>query len=252
MIKIYNSFFLAGFIFLSNGVFAQIVNVESKRPGVTNEGWHGSIDLNLNYTRNVSDVLDYGGKASLQYLKRKHRLLLLADLHRIRAGGDDFVNSGYQHIRYNRDLGAKNTFAFEAFQQSLYNAVQLISVRHLAGAGLRFNAVDRDSLKFWMGTLPMHEFEMLTNGSIERNIRQSSYLLFFFAFRNVEFQTINYYQPRWDDFSDFRFSSSNTIEVGILQWLRLVSSAELLYDSRVPDGVPDFVFTLKNGFKFEF
>lgn len=61
---------------------AQIVNVESKRTEKTQEGWHGSLNLSLNLTRNTTDVLDYGAKATVQYLKERHRLLVISDLSR--------------------------------------------------------------------------------------------------------------------------------------------------------------------------
>ena len=245
---------ILAFLLLAGASFsnAQIVNVESKRSGNKQEGWHGSLNLNLNFTRNTGDVFDYGAKGTMQYLKERHRLLVLTDLSRVVAGGTDFINRGYEHVRYNYDFGEKRNFSFEAFQQAQFNGIQRIQFRHLTGAGLRWNAVENDSLKLWVGTLPMYEYEELTTGIIERNLRQSSYVLFFIAFRKFEFQTINYYQPRFDDFSDFRFSSSNNIEFGVLSWLRFVTCLDLTYDSRPPVDVPDLVFTFKNAIKLEF
>lgn len=230
----------------------QIVNVESKRPGATGEGWHGNLNLNLDFTRNTQDVLAYGFKNKVQYQKKKHRVLVLADLSRIRAGGADFVNSGYEHVRYSYSLGESRRFAIEAFQQAQFNSVQKIQFRHLSGAGLRWNVLERDSLKIRTGTLPMYEYEELTDGSIERNFRESTYFLFYIQLKGMEFQTINYYQPKWDDFADYRWSSATSLEFGLLRWLRYTVTFDLLYDSRVPEGVPDLVFTLKNGLGIEF
>jgi hypothetical protein len=232
--------------------FSQIVNVEGKRNGGNQPGLHGSLDLNFSYTRNTQDVLTYGGKTNLQYLKKHHRVLLLADLSRVQAGGADFVNQGFEHIRYNYSFGEKERFAFEGFQQAQFNSVQLIGFRHLTGAGLRYSPIDRDSIKLWCGTLPMFEYEELTTGIIERNLRQSSYLLFFLALKKFEFQSITYYQPRWGDWGDYRLSTNNTLEFGILKWLRYALTLNLLYDSKVPEGVPATVFTLRNGLRLEF
>lgn len=231
---------------------AQIVNVESKRPGSTEDGWHGNLTLNANFTRNTKDILSYGLKNTTQYQKGKHRLLFLADLNRVRAGGDDFVDGGYEHIRYNRSLGQKERWALEAFQQAQFNSIQKIEFRHLAGAGLRWNMVERDSLKLSAGTLPMYEYEELTGGDIERNFRQSTYFLFYAQWKGIEFQTINYYQPKVNDFNDFRWSGKTSLEFGVLTWLRYMLTFDVLYDSRVPEGVPDLVFTLKNGLGVEF
>jgi len=230
---------------------AQIVNVESKRPGTSGEGWHGNVNLNLNYTRNVSNILSYGAKNMIQYKQERHTLLFLTDLSRIYAGGADFVNNGYEHLRYNYALGAKQRFAWEAFEQAQFNSVQKIAFRHLVGTGLRWNIYDADSLKFVTGSLPMFEYEELVDGSIERNIRESTYFLFFISMGGFEFQTINYYQPKINEVRDFRFSNSTTLEFGILRWLRYSVNLDLLYDSRVPAGVPNLVFTLKNGLSIE-
>ena len=232
---------------------AQIVNVESKRPGATQEGWHGNVNLNFSFTRNTSDIYSYGARNNVQYLEDRHRLLVLTDLSRVSAGDDDFINNGYEHIRYNLEFGRKRNFAFEAFQQAQFNSIQKIRFRHLTGLGLRWNVTENDSLKLWLGSLPMFEYEEVTTGVIERNFRKSSYLLFFFTLpKGLEFQTINYYQPRIDDFSDYRLSHTSTLEFGLLTWLRFNVSFNLLYDSRVPEGVPDLIFSLRNGVAMEF
>ena len=243
---------ILAFSSLLHSAQSQIVNVESKRSDNSQEAWHGSLNLSLNFTRNTDDVLDYGAKGTVQYLKQRHRLLVLSDLSRVVAGGTDFINKGYEHVRYNYDFGNKRHFSFEAFQQAQFNGIQRIDFRHLTGAGLRWNILENDSLKLWVGSLPMYEYEKLTTGIIERNFRQSSYVLFFVAFKKFEFQTINYYQPRLDYLSDFRFSSSNSIEFGVLSWLRFVTSLDLTYDSAPPAEVPDLVFTFRNAIKLEF
>jgi len=131
--------------------------------------------------------------------------------------------------------------------------VQKINFRHLTGAGVRLNLFDRDSLKFWMGTLPMFEYEVLTDKTISKDVRQSTYLLFFIELKNgVEFQTIGYYQPRVDWLGDYRLSNSTSLEFGLLKWLRFKVGVDLLYDTNTPEDVPNLIFTLKNGLMAEF
>jgi len=237
---------------LSVPLVAQIVNVEGKRNQLDQEGWHGTVDLNFDLTQNTKTVLTLGARTNVQFLKGRHRVLLLADADRDAANGTNLVDRGYNHLRYNFEFGQKRRLAFEAFNQVQYNSVQLIQYRHLIGAGLRFSLYQTDSLKLWMGSLPMFEYEELTTDIVERNVRQSSYLFFFFARKKFEFQTINYYQPNLADFSDFRLTTGTTIELGILRWLRYVSTLDLTYDSKPPVEVPNVVFTLKNGIKLEF
>lgn len=232
---------------------AQIVNVESKRPGIPEEGWHGNINLSFDYTKNTRTILSYGAKNQVQYLKGKHRLLFLTDLKRVQAGGTDYLNNGYEHIRYNLDIGEKGSFSLEGFQQAQFNSVQKIGFRHLVGAGVRLNVFDKDSLKLWMGTLPMFEYEVLSDKTVSQNFRQSTYLLFFIELKNgAEFQTISYYQPRLDWLGDYRLSNSSSLEFGLFRWLRFSVGAELLFDTNTPEDIPNLIFTLKNGLMVEF
>ncbi|MEZ4721650.1 MAG: DUF481 domain-containing protein [Flavobacteriales bacterium] len=233
-------------------VEAQIVNVESQRPGATDDGWHANINLNLSFQRNTTDILTYGNKSMVQWQQNRNRLLLLTDLNRVQAAGADFVNQGYLHARYNYHLDQKKRFSIEAFQQLQFNTVQLIELRYLAGVGPSWNVIEHDSLKFRVGSLPMYEYEELTTDAIERNIRQSTYLLFFIDFGFCEFQTINYYQPKWGQWSDYRLSSANTLEFTIRTWLKYNVSFNLLMDSGVPAGIPELVFTFRNGLGVEF
>lgn len=241
------------FLLLGSIVQAQIVNVEAKRGALNKqEGWHGNLNFNLSFQRNTYDILTYGNKSTIQWQKKKHRLLLLTDLSRVQAAGSDFVNQGFWHGRYNYHLDEKKRVSMEVFQQVQFNSVQLIQFRYLTGAGLGFNVVEKDSLKFRVGTLPMYEYEELTTNVIERNFRQSTYILLFFKLKTLEFQTINYYQPKINDFSDYRLSSSSSVEFTLRKWLKYNVSFDLLYDSKVPATIPDLVFTLRNGLGVEF
>ncbi|GAB4379292.1 MAG: hypothetical protein Kow0075_09770 [Salibacteraceae bacterium] len=238
-------------LFLSFNGFCQIVNVESRRPGSTDEGLHGNITLSLDFTRNTADLLRYGNRSTIAYKKLRHRWLLLTDLERVKAGNSDFVNGGFEHVRYTYALGESERFAFEAFQQAQFNSVQKINLRLLNGAGLRWNAIRSDSLKLSIGSLPMYEYEETTEG-VQRNIRQSTYLLFFIALGGVEFQTINYFQPKVNDLRDYRISSSSKFEFHLWKGLRFNTTFDLLYDTQVPEGIPSLVFALKNGVAIEF
>lgn len=241
-----------GLLLMIGTAQAQIVNVESKRGDGLAEGWHGNVNLSLSFQKNVSNILTYGNDSKVQYIKNRHTLLLLTDLNRVKAAGENFVNQGYWHARYNYFFGERQRVAFEAFQQMQFNSVQLINFRYLSGAGIGLRLVENDTLKLRAGTLPMFEYEELTTGAIERNIRQSSYLLFFIDLGSVEFQTINYYQPVIGRWSDYRLSSASTMSIELRKWLRFNVSFDLLYDSSVPESIPALIYTLKNGVGVQF
>ena len=232
---------------------AQIVNVESKKDGaLAEEGWHGNVNFNFSFVRNTTDILTYGNRSTVQWKKERNRLLFLTDLNRVQAAGADFVNQGFSHIRYNYQFKKHKKFSSETFQQAQFNAVQLIDFRYLVGSGISWNAIESDSLKFRIGSIPMFEYERLTTSEVDKSVRLSNYVLFFIKFDSFEFQTINYVQPKVSEVSDIRWSSISSLEFSIKTWLKYNISFELLKDTEVPQGVPEVVFTFQNGLGIEF
>jgi len=237
----------------TTSIFGQIINIESKRMGVTDEGWNGNIDFNLKYTQNTNKIWQFGNKAAFQYKKLKNTVLFLTDLKVIRKNNDDLINKGYAHIRYNHHFKDSSAFAFEAFSQVQYNGVQKIKVRILNGGGIRTKVIGNDTINLNVGIAGMYEYEESTLLTYQNNFRASTYLSFNWDIsEKVRFKTINYFQPLFNDFTDYRLSNESSLSLGITEKLSYNIAFSLLYDTEPVEGVPNTITSVANGLRFKF
>ncbi len=244
---------LISFLLLTGVVQAQIVNIENQRLQAKENGWLGSIGLNMSYIKNTREIWQIGSRVRVQYHQDKHTALWLSELNFVKAGQSDFLNNGFEHLRYNYALTDSGRLVVEAFRQMQYNKVQKIKLRSLFGAGFRYRVVDRDSAQVDVGVHPMYEFEELSNEESNRHFRLSSYLSFDFQFNaNLGINSITYYQPDVANFKDFRLSNETTLRTKITEKLDLRIIFRLTYDEEPPEGVPQNTVYLKNGIVFRF
>lgn len=244
--------FLLGLIYFSSS-FGQIINIESKRIGETKDGWTGNINFNLKYTQNTSKIWEFGNKAAFQYKKKKNTYLFLTDLKVIRKNNDDLINNGYAHIRYNHHFKDSGPFSTEVFSQVQYNGVQKIRVRSLNGLGIRTKILGNDTINLNVGIASMYEYEESTTLTYQNNIRGSSYISFNWDIsQKVRFKTINYYQPLFNNFSDFRISNESSLSLVITEKLTFNTIFNLLYDTQPVEGIPNTITSISNGLRFKF
>ena len=232
---------------------AQIVNIENQRLMVSQEGWTGSFGLNLSYVKNTNEIWQAGGRFRVQYHKGRHTGLWLSEINFIKAGESNFLNNGFEHLRYNYEIQDSGRLVFEAFRQMQYNKVQKIRLRSLFGAGLRYAVIDQDSAQVNIGVLPMLEFEDLTTNENNRHLRLSSYLSFDFQFNQfVGVNSITYWQPDILNFKDFRMSNETSLRSRITKNLELRLIFRVTYDERPPEGIPNNTVYLLNGINYRF
>ncbi len=232
-------------------ITAQVINIESKRFLKDTNGFIGKADLNFNINQNTSQVISLGVNIHSQYVHNQHRVLAIGDLAFIKAGKQDFVNSGYQHFRYNYKLSQFLTW--EAFVQAQYNRILLLDRRYLAGTGPRFKLVKQPNFRAYTAVLYMYEYQSQNNDSIESyNNRISSYLTLSLSSKKVEFTSTTFYQPNLNNFDDFRIANDTAFEIIITGHFNFKVGFNLLYDTKQPIGIPDLTYTLKNGLSYKF
>lgn len=248
MIKLIN---IILFSFFFNTCLAQVINIESKRFIKDTNGFVGSAHLNFAINQNVQQVMSLGINIHAQYLHNKHRILAISDLLFIKAGDKNFVNAGYQHLRYNYKIA--NRLTIEAFVQAQYNLALLLNRRYLSGVGPRFKIIKRQNVKLYAGSLYMYEFQSQNNDSMqEYNHRVSSYFTLNVAFKSIDFVTTTYFQPNINEFEDYRLANDSSFELQINKSLNFRAGINLLYDTRQPKGIPALSYIFKNGITFKF
>lgn len=226
---------------------AQIVNIENKRIDQSDNGFSGTVDFSLNFTRAEEDIFQIGTNAQLQYKYLKSKFLLLSDLDFVSVSKTNLLNNGFQHFRYNYNFKDK-PLIWEAFSQVQYNQIQKIGLRALNGIGPRFKLLHHDSAKLALGILYMYEYESLVNPKvINRDHRLSNYFSIYWKLnKNVSFSHVIYYQPLIQSFDDFRVSSESQLSFNINKYLKFRTRFSYSYDSNPPPSVQRVFFTFEN------
>ncbi|MBC6996673.1 DUF481 domain-containing protein [Neolewinella lacunae] len=236
-------------------VRAQIVNIEDKRKALDSIGWFGQVDLSGSLTKNQTLVTTLRGGLRLDRLGRKGNVLVLGDYELVQVSGSNALNAGFIHLRYGYEL--KDKWRLETFTQVQYNEQLRLTLRFLAGTGIRRRLYKNNGQRAYLGVLYMYEYDELARSEITyRDHRMSSYLtLGFTPFANVRLANTTYYQPRLPDFSFPRVSTITTVEVGLTVRLRFTSQYSLTYDARVSQDLPDVpntTYTWVNGLRWVF
>jgi len=252
-----NIFLLFFLIFIPLLTDAQIVNIESKRKLLNRDtaGWFGNTDIGFNLNENGKTVLTLTANASVEYLSGKNRWLSLTNYRVVRANQEDFVNQGFQHLRYNRDW--KKRVTWEAFVQAQYNERLNLRVRGLLGTGPRFKLLEKKKGSLFLGTLYMFQYEEFSeSNTIYRDNRLSNYLSYQLELtHNLMLKGTSYYQPLLTNLKTVRLSSQTNLLLKITQKLSFKSTFNISYDSRLQDeaeDVPAAIYSFINGLKWVF
>lgn len=231
---------------------AQVINIESKRFMNDTNGWIGNADFNFNVFNNTQQVLQFSNTLRLQYQKNKSRFILLNDLNLIKAGNTDFANAGYQHFRYNYKMSKWLTM--EAFTQTQYNPVLKLDFRYLIGAGPRLKLLKKEKARIYVATLYMYEYDDIINDDVNLyEHRISSYITCTFSIlKTVELTSTTFYQPNIENTRDYRIANDSGLEIHINKHFNFKSSFNMLYDTYQPEGIPDMVYSFRNGLSVKF
>jgi hypothetical protein len=236
---------------LSTGLFSQIINIESKRFLKDTNGFVGTINANFNINQNTQQVLTAGLNQHVQYKYNRNRILAISDINFIKAGEKDFVNAGYQHLRYNYKLN--NFLTWETFVQAQYNKVLLLDRRYLAGTGPRFKIIKKENIKVYTACLYMYEYQSQNNDSAEHyNNRLSAYVTLSLGLGKLEFTSTTFFQPNMADVADHRVANDSSLDLPINKNLNFKVGFNLLYDTRQPIGIPEMTYILRNGLSYKF
>ncbi len=232
---------------------AQLVNVEKSRKDAK-PGFQGHVDLNLMLTQNTKQIFEAGTSALLQYTRARHTILLLNNIGLMRIEGDNLINNGFQHLRYNYTLGTGFTTA-EIFTQHQYNSIRLLQRRFLLGGGPRFRVYETDDLGVYIAPLVMYEQELLSDDEKTQTdkFKGDLYVSITYALNErINFTHTTYYQPDFAILKEYRVSSETGLEMKFNESFSFLVTFNLAYDSDPPMNIPELFYTLKNGIMYNF
>jgi putative salt-induced outer membrane protein YdiY len=246
---------LAVLCFKISAIKAQIINIEERRIRGTNDSthWYGQVNVGMTMTKVKESVIQLNGDLQLEYKRKKHLWLALSNYNFVKAGNKAFVNSLFQHLRYNYKI--KEYFTWECFGQVQQNQIQLITFRGLVGCGLRYRLFRKHKGKSraYIGTAYMIEQNQFKQNDRHLYHRLSNYFSITYKPTNsIFFQNTNYFQPSLFDFNRNRWSSETDIEFGITKKLSFRAAMNLNYDATLPEAIPKFSFNMMNGLRWKF
>jgi hypothetical protein len=247
-----NAIFFCFFIFLPGISFCQIVNIESQRIITDTVGWSGDLGISVSASKNTKSYFTFNGHGHLQFKSHKNLFLSILDYNLVHAGNEDFDNTGFGHLRYNRKVS--DLFSFEAFTQFQFNEITKIELRSLNGLGFRLKLSQYERSKFYYGLAYMFEYEEVKDVSfINKDHRMSSYFSFTLKpEETVVFSNTTYIQPKLNEFRDYRLSNNTRLVFNITTHLKFVTQFNFLFDARPPEGVPRSSYEVKNGLNYRF
>lgn len=235
---------------------SQIVNIENKRLSTKKEGFSGSVDLNFRLTYATKQLFQIGDKIKIGYSKNKHNVMLLTDHALVKSNGTgEFVNKGFEHLRYNYSLKDSGKVVYEAFHQGQFNKIQKINLRLLIGTGFRFKIVDKKNFQLNLGTSVMGEYEelVLDEINVSQDILSSNYLSFDAQFTETfGINSITYFQPKMIDFGNYRLSNETYLRFKFNKYLTFKIVYSLSHDSRNIQDVRKTNYSLSNTLSFSF
>jgi len=232
---------------------AQVVNIESKRMKSDTVGWSGDAEANFQLAKNVELIYDFGTKLHFQFKQKNYLWLFLSEYRLIKGGDTKFVNSAFSHLRYNVKI-SKELFRWEAFVQIQYNGALDVGFRGLAGTGPRMKLCDNKTLRMYIASLYMYEYEENIEKTIfNRTHRISSYLTFTLDLGKLELIHTTYYQPNVKAIrADYRIASQTDLNFKITGALKFATGFSYRYESAPFPDVPKATYYLFNGLKFSF
>lgn len=230
---------------------AQVVNIEGRRFLNDTLPWAGIADLRYNLTENTQRSYSFGLSGAVQHVRGKHRYFLVNDLATSRVETNAFLNTGFQHLRYNYAWFKRWTG--EAFAQTQYNKPLRLDLRITVGAGPRLRVVNEDDLRVHVGTALMVEYERITGDASFMQGRSSSYVSATVRFSTItSLTTVAYYQPKVFDASDHRIALEAGLLLSPTARFTVESRLNLLRDTDQPTGVPGFTYGWNNRFGVRF
>ena len=249
MLRPYFLFFLWAF---AHPLSAQIVNIEEMRITGTKDSlrWYGSMKAAFNVARVKQQTVQLRGESRVQYKHARQVWLLLLNADFLKAGGRDFSNAAFAHLRYNYKL--RPELSLEAYAQQQTNRLLLIQSRTLFGAGLRqrFFINKKQNSRLYFGTAWLYEQNFFVeNYGQQAWHRWSNYATITLRQKKsgAVLQATAYFQPGFQDFRNHRFSTEWSFEWPLSKQLRFSTDFAYSLDRGLPNAAPLTTYTWQNG-----
>ncbi len=225
----------------------------------------GNVALNFNLNNksgSAEDNVQYRGlfaSSDLIYVAEKHAYILITDIDYIKSTGGPLISNGYAHLRAN--LLRKKKLSYEIFGQVQYDNGRNLSLRTLAGAGIRLRLISKEKNRLHYGLGVMYEQEEWRpfdgSAQIKKDIpKVSTYLGGKVALsETVDLQIISFYQTGYDTESQLvrnRINGDFQLSMDVIGKLDFIVNFRIQYEDKPIIPINRYVYSLSNGLKLTF
>jgi hypothetical protein len=253
---------------LSAGAARAQVNAEALRPNLLKPGFSINLDGTLSLARGNIDLFDLTAAGRVQYQTLypvmespsgeapppfvRQRVFVAGSGRYSDAFGRAVVSQTYLHMRWTAMWHPR--VGSDVFIQHQNDRFFRLQRRSLAGAGVRVEIVHEPRAMVWGGSAYMLEYERINvlPGALDApqtvNHRWTNYLTGRFAVGDyLLLQSTTYFQPRFDDFKDYRVLEVLESLGKVTDLLSFGVTLTVLHDSAPPTGVKDTDLRLSTG-----
>jgi hypothetical protein len=226
------------FLLLILMVKAQVVNVERFRIKSDTTGWFGEIGLSGTLIKSSSDVFLAESNLQVECKRKRDLYLFVGNYSFLKGDGTSLIDEAMLHIRYNLKLNKR--WRWEAFTQFQQNEILHINTRFLLGTGPRFKAADTKTIRIYIGSLLMYEYEeeSVDPKQIHIDGRSSSYVSFNVKlFNAAEIISTTYFQPLVKNLDDYRFLNQSSLRTEISKHFFISINYNFLHDRKPATGI---------------
>lgn len=247
-------------------VSAQILNIEkSALDRDTTKKFLGNINGGLLlYNRSAAEdePVEFFGfdiKSSIAYFPGKHRISSMTRIDYLRINEDPFLNTGYQHFRF--DFRKDRNVHPEAFAQYQYDNFRGLDPRLLAGTGMRHRLFRNDHFTLIFSVGIMYESERWIHPKTEDIINASfwkstNYLVLRIKISEwADFNSIQYFQTAFDPSIDAfrnRYSTDINLNTKLTSRLQWTASFTLSFEDKPIVPIVRTIYRFSNGITYKF
>ncbi len=238
-------------MFFSSNTFA-IVNIESIRVQKKEDGFSGQLDIDANLKIGNTNKTRIGIGNRLQWIRGNITNFLVLNHAYGESSGMRDINKSFLHGRHVVQRNKK--WAWEGFGQLEQNEFTRLSLRALAGIGVRRTLIEETGkTAIYLGTGGFYSTERLDDNSTDSLFRVNVYLVIKHAFnKNTHLIGTTYYQPAVREVGDFRALGQVALSVAISKKLDLKLSLDISHDSQPPTSVKSTDTSFRTGIEYRF
>lgn len=260
-------FLCLSFLFLNFHSQAQVLNINTRDViSDSSNYWMGWVDFffevdNRSPTPDEeASLLSLESSLDIIYVSKEHAYYLSGELNHYQATGDPVISMGYAHVRM--DLKRKARLSGEWYTQFNFDHSRHLQLRYIAGAGLKYQLVQREEIDFDVGTGLMFEHEKWGNlakdGTHTFNdmLKSSSYIKTNIELTDeINLAYITYYQIGYDEtIEDYRqrVSAQLQLEFVFSKHFSFMVEGSVHYENKPVIPINKTIYGLQNGLRYSF